>query len=258
MVAKELFFCQNMSMNSFEGALDDRAESFLQIGDVTRTIAEIHCGVEVDQTTHERWRHVAGLLREIDTLADDTDTSDADVVQRLDDFSEFEGRYPSLAPDVLGKETHSLMLDRTERILKIGHHVSQATSMSRFIALRIIEGRQTAAFLDDAATPAVRNQPNFHDRFMPAMESLAVTANLLDSITDAKMDYKEGKIAHEPDAEFKKALLSQIRPHARLGGQALLHGSVMSQFGVMSWNRLVNRVKHRQSSTTSLQIFRGK
>ena len=258
MVAYFAAICHTGCMNSFENALDDRAESFLQVGTVAKKVAESHCGVTVDETTHQRWQQLMGLLREVDTLADDTSTTDDEVLGRLEDFSEFEDRYPALTMDALGSETRDDLMVRTERLLKLGAQVTQAVSMERFIALRIVEGRGTAGFLDDAATGTVREQPAFGAVFMPVMVSMAVTANLLDSFTDAKMDYRDGKIAHEPNAEFYKAIMSQIPAQAGLGSRALLHIPVMREFALMSWNRLVNRATHGESSTTSLRIFKAK
>lgn len=245
-------------MEEFQHAIDDRAETFLQIGDVARTIAERHCDVEVDILTHVRWREVMGLLREVDTLADESSDTHEEVMEKLIDFSIFTDRYPALSPGNIDEETRQAMLNRTRRILKLGTFISEADTPRRYISLRVKEGIETAGYLADAATPFVAEQPNFHELFMPVMESMAVSANLLDSLTDAQMDRKAGKLNLEPNSEYYRLLVRNTWVRGGLGSRALWHTPVMKEFAVMSWNRLVNRVKHRGSDTTSLNIFRDK
>lgn len=245
-------------MNTFENAIDDRAESFLQVGTVAKVIAEKHCDISIDDQTHNRWAQLMGLLREADTLADDTDVSSEEVLERLGDFSEFEDRYPALTNEAIGEDVREQLLTRTARVLRLGKQVARAISMDRFIALRIVEGREVTSYLEDAATPEVLAQTEFQDSFMPTMRSMAITANLLDSFTDGVMDYRQGKIARKPDGEYHRALLSAIPVQAKLASRALLHLPVMQEFAVMSGHRLVNRIKHRTSPTSSLAIFQPK
>lgn len=42
-------------------AWDDRAPSFRQVGDVAASVAEYHAGVQLDETTRERWRELMAL-----------------------------------------------------------------------------------------------------------------------------------------------------------------------------------------------------
>lgn len=249
--------CQNDDMPHFESAYDDRAETFLQIGDVARMIAERHCDLTVDDVTHERWRELLGLLREVDTLADDTTIAPGQVIEKLDEFTFFAERYPALTPESLDAPVRAAMLQRVERILKLGQHIGRAETMQRFVALRTKEGRETAAFLSDTATPDVSAQPAFHSRFMPVMTSLAVTANLVDSMLDGRMDYKAEKIAHPPNGEFYRALGRNALEAAKDGFPAVYHWPVMGEFAIMSWNRLKNRMKHGGSATSSVHIFKG-
>lgn len=250
--------CENNRMKSpeFEHAVDDRAESFLQVGTVAWKVAESHCSVAMDDITGRRWQQMMGLLREVDTLVDDSMVGQEDVVERLRNFTEFEERYPDLSPDALGEESQNALLARTTRILRVGSELARAAGIQRFVALRIVEGRETARLLGDAATITVREQNAFQKSFLPTMESLAVTANLIDSVTDGRVDYREGKIVRRPNAEYYRALLAEIPGSAGLGAKALLHVPVLAEFATMSWNRLVNRVKHQDSATTSLRNFR--
>jgi hypothetical protein len=210
-------------MQNFEGALDDRAESFLRVGTVAKLVAEHHSNVQIDTVTHQRWRDTLGILREVDTYADDVALSDKEVLHQLEIFSTFSNRYPSLDPTNLGEESHAVMLARVKRILKLGRHIAESQTMSRFIALRIKEGKETAGFLADTATEQVRAQPAFYDDYIPTMESLAVTANLMDSILDGRIDQADGKLAHPANKEYYGALVAHALREARPGAQGLLH-----------------------------------
>ena len=232
--------------------IDDRAESFLQVGDVAWHIAEKHSNVSVDDVTHQRWRQLMGLLREFDTLVDDTPITDADALNRLRDFSEFESRYPALSPAELGPELFEALLQRTQRLLKLGHFVAQSETPDRFVKLRLNEGIQTANLLGDSATDCVKEQPNFNDKFLPTMRSLASVACTLDSITDAREDYRRGKIKIQPNGNYFKPLIGASVTHAQLGARALLHPAVMWQFAEMSVIRLRNRIVHGKTDSSSL------
>ncbi len=235
--------------------IDDRAESFLQVGDVAWYIAEKHSHVSVDDVTHERWRQLMALLREFDTLVDDTSITNDKALQRLRDFTEFKERYPALSPDSLGSERSEALLWRTRRLLKLGQFIAQAETPERFVKLRINEGVQTANMLDDSATDYVKRQPNFTQRFLPVMRSLGTVACTIDSITDARQDYRTGKIAIRPDGDYYRPLVGASIAHAKLGAQALLHPSVMRQFAEMSMTRLRNRIAHGRTDSSSLNNF---
>lgn len=238
--------------------LDDRADSFLQVGDVAYHVAETHAGVLVDETTHERWRQLMALLREFDTLVDDTAISQEEALARLHDFTEFEARYQALRPEELGGETFGRLYRRTERVLKLGHFVAAADTPERFVALRVNEGRQTANLLQDSATDYVSSQENFSTRFLPAIRSLGATACTLDSITDARQDYLSGKINITPDAKYYRQLAGASLAHAAPGTRALLHRPVMRQFVIMSAARLRNRITNGVSPSSSLHNFSTK
>lgn len=75
---------------------DDRSDSFRMIGDIIATIAHNH-GIDVDAQTNERWRDVLSLLREFDTLADDSGISHHDALQELASFDRFAEHYGTLA-----------------------------------------------------------------------------------------------------------------------------------------------------------------
>lgn len=233
---------------------DDRAESFFRVGEVAARIARVHAGVEVDDETHERWRQLMALLREVDTLADDEGVGREDIMSALQEFSLFAPYYPALSPQN-DDDSHGRLLARTEKIFRLGDLIAREQSPTRFTALRIAEGRETANLLDDSASDYVRRQPRFHENFLPAMRSLAISATLLDSVLDARADTAAGKIAIAADAEYFKLLASETIRRSRLGAVALLHGSVLSEFGAMSIDRLKNRMKHGTKKYSSLQLF---
>ena len=236
-------------------AIDDRADSFLQVGDVAKKVAECHSNVDVDELTHERWRQLMGLLREVDTLVDDTSATKEQVMVMLNDFTPFSERYPALTPESLGENTHEKLLVRTQHLLTLGEFVAHATSVERFVKLRVNEGRQTANLLEDSATPYVLEQPAFYDSFLPAMQALGVTASTIDSITDARADYRNHKIALTPGLEYYRQLTKATIEYSPGSISALMHPAIMKEFAVMSIVRLRNRMRHGVTDSSSLHNF---
>lgn len=239
-----------------ERPYDDRAESFLQVGDVVCEVATRHCHIDVDDVTHERWRQLMALLREVDTLHDDRGVEADDIIAQLESFDEFADRYPDLTAEKLGGQTHQKLLRRTRQLLKIGAHVASTKSVQRFVALRVNEGRHTAGLLHDSATHETASQPAFEHSFLPAMQSLGIAASTIDSILDARMDARDKKISVVPTAEYYAKLGGATLKHMMPGMAAILNPRIMYEFAVMSKTRLQNRLKHRNSNTTSLRIFR--
>jgi len=229
---------------------DDRAKSFLQIGDLTTLIAEKHCGLTVDITTQQRWRELFGLLREFDTLIDDTDIDDEQALLELENFSTYAATYPSLSPLNLPDKNRRKLMLTVDNILQAGHSVSEATSPDSLIINRVEEGRLTARLLEDSAQEETTNNTLFESKFMPVMRSLGVTACLLDSLTDSYDDYSQGKIATVPSIELYSKLA-----YGKLGFQALAHIPIMKHFSVMSMNRLQNRLTHGSKPYSSLRII---
>ena len=236
---------------------DDRAESFFSVGDVTYEVATKHCGLKVDELTHERWRQLLGLLREVDTMHDDLGVEADEVIDRLELFEDFAERYPELTPDKLG-QAHDKLLRRTRQLLKLGAYVSSADSVERFVALRVNEARHTANLLEDSATPETVNQPEFYDSFLPAMQSLGIAASTIDSMLDGRMDLRDGKMSLRPNAEYYAKLGGATLHHMGPGLRSLMSPKIMYEFARMSKMRLDNRLQNRNSRTTSLRIFRHK
>lgn len=234
---------------------DDRAESFFQIGDLTKLIAEIHCGLDIDDTTHQRWRELLGLLREFDTLVDDTDISHEDALAHLESFEIFTDRYPSLNPESLPADNRAALLGRTASLLSLGEQISTTRDLDEFVELRVAEGAETSLLLQDSATPEVTSTAEFSGRFLPVMRSLGVTACLLDSISDAKADAREGSLAIPPDRTFYARLGREVTRHAGPGLRALQHPPIIRHFGTMSLTRLKNRINHGRRPYSSLRNF---
>lgn len=236
---------------------DDRADSFFQIGDLARDIAEIHCDIPIDTTTHQRWRELLGLLREFDTITDDTDISHEEALRHLAQFDSFSENYPALSPEQLPAHVRTRLLGRVAIILNIGNSLSETKDIDEFIALRVAEGRHTAEMISDCASPETGEHPGFETEFMPIMRSLGVTANLLDSLSDARRDYEAGKISIQPSKEFHLRLAKESYLYSRLGFRALYHGSIIKQFAIMSGTRLKNRIIHGVTPYSSLHNVTG-
>lgn len=237
-------------------AYDDRADSFLQVGDVATRIAEVHSGVEVDRITNQRWRQLMALLREVDTLFDDYKITESEIIDELVDFSIFKDRYPGLSPDEMETDRRMALVDRTKLIFALGRDASNTESLDDFISIRISEGHETANLLSDSASSYVLSQEKFNNDFMPVIQSLGVTATLIDSIIDAGDDSRRDKITLPVNAEYYRSLAMESIRHSRLGALALMHGSVLGEFGTMSVNRLKNRIRHGFNTYSSLNIFR--
>ena len=224
--------------------IDDRAEAYRKSGDLVAAIARSHNHLDVDELTVERWRQLMGLMREVDTWADDTDATREDVLMGLIDFSIFKDRYPALAPGQLKIETHLSLLKRADRILKVGEFASRELSVRRFVALRVIEARETVNMLGDVATPHVAEQPGFDEEFMPVVRALGEAATLWDSLIDGRQDVRAGKQVLEPGAEYHSALTGAMLRRVKLGGAALLHFAPYVHLGAKAGERVVNRVKN--------------
>ena len=224
--------------------IDDRAEAYRKSGDLVAAIARSHNHLDVDELTVERWRQLMGLMREVDTWADDTDATREDVLMGLVDFSMFKDRYPALAPGQLELEAHLSLLKRADRILKVGEFASRELSVRRFVALRAIEARETVNMLGDIATPHVVEQPGFDDEFLPVMRALGEAATLWDSLIDGRQDVRAGKQVLEPNVEYYAVITGAMLGRAKLGGAALLHFAPYKHLGAKVWERVTNRVKN--------------
>lgn len=234
---------------------DDRAPSFLQLGDVARAIAEDHAGIDIDDVTYRRWGQLMGLLREFDTMIDDHGIPADEALERLKGFEEFREYYPALSPGVLPEDVQEKLLRRTAIIMHRGEQVAREQSANRFAILRASEGRHTANLFEDSATPHVKEQPGFEASFMPAMRSLGSAATTLDSLLDARQDKRQGKTAIEIDGGYLRHLVTLTWGEGGEGGRALLHPRVLGQFAIMSAVRLRNRLTHGRVPGSSLDIF---
>lgn len=235
--------------------LDDRADAYAKSGDMLAAIARRHYHITVDDLTQARWRQVMGLMREVDTWADDTDATPDDVIDGLGSFDLFRERYPDLTPEALGDEAHEAVLRRTVRVLKLGERVAQATTPQRYVALRTVEGTEAVNLLEDTATIHVAEQPGFEEDLMPTLRALGEAATLWDSIIDGGKDYRTGKQALKPNAEYYARLSGAMLQRARLGGAALLHIEPNVHLGIKVGKRVVNRLKNGVPEYSSLRTF---
>jgi hypothetical protein len=241
--------------------IDDRARAYMKLGDMVTAIARYHTHVDVDETTAARWRQVMGLMREVDTMADDTDATSEDVIDRLKDFSTFKERYPDLAPDALDEYTQEAMLSRTRRILKLGAWAAKTTSVERFVALRILEAREAVNLFEDLASESVAEQPEFTERFMPILRAMGEISTLWDSVTDGRADVGLGRQAVVPDGEYYKKHLGAIGERLKITRGSMTHIKPQYYFAAHVGIRAVNRIKGFKDGIpeySTLKVISGK
>ena len=242
-------------MSERPSPFDDRAELYRKSGDLATSIATQHFKLPIDDLTSESWRELMGLLREVDTWADDTDVTSQEVLDALDSFAIFRNRYPAITPENLGDETHSTMLIRTQRILHLGACASNSTTPARFVAFRILEAKESANLFADTATPHVATQPVFHEEFIPTLQALSEGATLWDSLVDAREDYSTGKQILKPSSEYySKVLGALVRRIIRADG-SLMHLEPIKHIATKAGLRILNRVKNGIPEYSNLHRF---
>ncbi|HEX8182814.1 MAG TPA: hypothetical protein VF575_04410 [Candidatus Saccharimonadales bacterium] len=192
-----------MHESAAAAAWDATYPAYYQLADVLKSVAESHCNVHIDNLTLLRWRELMGIMREIDTHVDDTAATPLSTISEIQRFDIFRDRYPNLTPEALQPNVHNNLLSRTNTILRIGHYLTRANSVYRFIRLRGAEAVQTAELFADSATEEVRSQPQFSDTFMPILRELGIAACMLDSAHDAPDDYRQNKITLQPKVSFR-------------------------------------------------------
>jgi len=237
---------------------DDRAPAYLKSGDLAAAIAKQHHRLDIDSITHERWRQLMALMREVDTWADDTGVSAQEVHAGLESFDDFMDLYPALAPQSLGAEAQDRLLRRTDKILKLGSYIADTTSVSRFIILRIAEARESVNLFEDTATQYVREQPEFESGFMPTLRSLGQAATLWDSVIDGWHDTKAGKQSLKLTPEYYIKTTAAMLQQGKLGGKALLHSGPFLHLGIKGALRVVNRIQHGIPDYSNMRLFERK
>lgn len=192
---------------------DPTYPAYFQLGDVIGSIAQAHCGVQLDELTVQRWRELMGLMREVDThYDDDPKLSPEATLIEVTTFDRFRSRYPNLTPEELGSATHNRLVARTRKIFKMGQLVAAADTPYRFLRLRAAEAVETAGIFEDGATDFVRHQTEFTKNFTPLLRSLGIAACLMDSAHDEADDYAAHKRSLRPTASFKaQALIGTTR-----------------------------------------------
>lgn len=180
----------------------DDAEKYRQLADLLRAIAEQYCNTPIDETTRHRWREIVALMMEVDSYIDNRIvpgvSTETKIVEELESFDRFRGRYPHITPEVLG-EAVWMRLECTAREI-VGHFqlLMEVTSYDEYVQHRTNEAVATAKLFDVCATDVVASNPTFHEKFMPILERLGISACMLDSAYDLANDYKEGKTSLRP------------------------------------------------------------
>ena len=195
---------------------DDRSEAYKMLADSLKHVAE-KCGVTLDQATYVRWQQAGALMREFDTIVDEgTLGKDVDPMTVLRNFSFFASRYPDLTPKVLGDETFDDAVANVGEIVTLGQEIATTTDVNEYIELRKFEAYYTSKAFIDLATPEVkeRNEQGFNE-FAWRLTGLSITANLGDSLLDARNDFRTGKTALAPSWELYKGLAFDAARHGR-------------------------------------------
>lgn len=241
--------------NSYFFERDDRSDSFRMIGDVIASVAEGR-NVSIDAITRERWRDTLGLLREFDTLVDDTDIDRDTALEELATFENYAAYYPSLATPNLPTDTRHAMVSRTEKILKHGDVLKTTHDIDEFIYHRTEEVDHTAELLSDCISDEVATQESFYTRFMPVLRTLGRAANFVDTFTDHRQDLQEGKVQIEGSRKFYTAVGMQAVRNLALATPPIATPTVARQFLAMSVMRLENRLKYGKTPYSSSKNFK--
>jgi len=242
---------------SFE-PIDDRWKSYMRLGDMMVSIAERHHHIDIDETTHARWRQLMGIMREVDTWVDDTDVTPQEVLRGIESFDRFRARYPDIAPEALDQSVTESRLARVDRIIKLGVQVATTTSIEEFIEARLGEADETIGFFGDAATPYVQSQPDFKEKCMPTLQAMGEFSVLWDSITDGRSDVKLSRQALVPNGEYYKKLGSAALERLRFTRGASRHFEPWRHFAAHAGIRLVNRFKNGIPEYSTLRVISSK
>jgi hypothetical protein len=159
-------------------------------------------GVEVDQTTRERWRDVIGLARGIDTYLDegDRDTLHVRTVEVMSALAQpdfLTERFPAISLERLGPNGYRHLCGRIYDIMTLNQVIKTTDSLSLYAQLRRVEGKLYAGLITSVATPVIAVQPGYH-RFCRWLRVAGDVTNLGNSYRDIWSDYDRGEIALQP------------------------------------------------------------
>lgn len=236
--------------------IDDRAWGYRLIGENICQLAESSCSLKLDTTTKERWCQLLGLLREVDTLADERSSSNDTAIASLQNYSIFAADYPALQPSELGDARFTTMVERTQEILHIGRAISQAGDKHTYIELRKAEAYYSAQLLADAATDAVTHQPTF-GKFMHCITGFGIGANLVDSMLDAPYDYARQKSNLKPSVSLYASLGKDILRHTLPHMHRALHPTTLRGRRKAAYHRIVHRLTYGPSPDSSFKMISG-
>lgn len=225
------------------------AEKYRQLADLLRAIAEQHCSAPIDDTTHNRWREVMALMTEVDAYIDERlvpgiNTED-DIVEELESFDRFRGRYPHITPEALGEKTWRQLESAARET--VGHFqvLAAVTTYDEYVEYRTKEAIATVSLFNVCATDDVKSNVEFNEKFIPTLEQMSISACMFDSANDLVDDYKEGKASLQPSLLHRVRLLREaltgglpqmniLRHHEvrrEVGRAALLHIGRHAQIG---------------------------
>jgi hypothetical protein len=171
-------------------------------------------GVEVDQTTRERWRDVIGLARGIDIYLDEGDRDalnarTAEVTSALAQPDFLAEQFPSLTSEHIGPTGYQYLCARIHNILVLNQVIKTTDSLSLYAQLRRVEGQLYADLISSVATSVVAVQDGYH-KFCQWLRVAGEVTNLANSYRDIWADYQRGEIALRPDHTSRMRLVGYM------------------------------------------------
>jgi hypothetical protein len=237
-----------------EESWDRRAHLAGRVSDVIVAVANSHFDIDVDAETRTRWSELMQLMREVDTKADEPGSTSS-ILEELQQFTLFENKYASLAPESFSDNVQASIGARVISILRDGERLASAETEYRYLAARRHEATQVAGLFSDTASEYVKSQPPFNEAFIPFLERLTIAANYFDSARDLPSDYKEGIVAFRPTRTFQAQLIKRTFDGVLSEYPALLHREVSLPYAKLClvgyWSHhLKNKAKRAEKRMT--------
>lgn len=238
--------------------LDRRSRNLRRDADLIYQAAIDHCGVDMDEVTHERIRDKIGIMRDIDTYHDQPGSSISGSMELLTDpESPYFERYPSLFPDQMEQDSYEEFLRLTRDILLLGKLASAATQLDEFIYYRQFEGQLIGDWFAVSATPYVRQQPAFTENLVPLMQSVAIAGNFFDSFFDAPRDFIKGELHVWPSPTFFQRVGALAIHHAIPALGIVQYPAVRKELALTAKFRLINKALYNHNGNLRLSMLEG-
>lgn len=179
------------------------------------TALQVAFGMAIDDTTKERWSQAIRLSRGIDSHLDTAGTNTVELQHRateslriLDSPETTLAGFPALQPAALGRAAYDQFAHNGRGVIRLNQHIKLTTSVSRYAALRRLEGKRYAALITDLATPELAKTPEYQ-HFKRLFSRIGEVANLMNSFLDLPQDATRGEISLAPSVRNRARLLGQ-------------------------------------------------